>query len=154
MKTMLCGIMILALTFSTGMLSGADENAPKTDAKPKVKTEAAKTNKGSQSEINLVDLKKAIADKTVVLLDCNGNESYAKGHLPGAFNFEAIKDDLVKHLPEDKSALVVAYCGGPQCGAYKAGVKAAKLLGYKQVKHFSGGLTGWEGAGEKLDITK
>ena len=160
MKKLLFALTVLSFAFATSMLSAGEEKAPAADAKAKVKTEsdeaakAAKPAKKANTDISLADLKKAMADKAVVLIDCNGSESFAKGHIPGALNFEAIKTDLAKYLPEDKAALIVAYCGGLQCGAYKAGVKAAKLLGYKQVKHFSGGLAGWEDAGEKLATPK
>lgn len=103
-------------------------------------------------DISLEDLKKAIADKKVVLIDCNGSKSYANGHIPGAINFEDKKDDLAKTLPKDKGALVVAYCGGPLCGAYKAGVDAATKQGYTNVKQFSVGISGWKKAGEKLEV--
>ena len=49
---------------------------------------------------------------------------------------------------------MVAYCGGPKCGAYQAAAKAAKELGYKNVKHFSAGISGWKEAGEKTDKAK
>ncbi|GMV79633.1 MAG: hypothetical protein AMXMBFR7_08170 [Planctomycetota bacterium] len=101
-------------------------------------------------DISLEDLKKAIAEKKVTLIDCNGADSYKKGHIPGAIDFSAAKDDLAKHLPEDKTALVVAYCGGPKCNAYKAGAAAAQKLGYTNVKHFSGGSSGWTAGGEQL----
>ena len=102
-------------------------------------------------DISLADLKQAIADKTVTLLDCNGSESYAKGHIPGAINFEAVESALADKLPKEKSALVVAYCGGPMCMAYKAGAEAAAKLGYTNVKHFSGGIKGWKAADEKIE---
>lgn len=103
-------------------------------------------------DISLEDLKKAIADKNVVLIDCNGSKSYANGHIPGAINFESEKVDLAKTLPKDKAALVVAYCGGPSCGAYKAGVNAVTKQGYTNVKYFSAGISGWKKAGEKLEV--
>jgi len=63
-------------------------------------------------------------------------------------NYEAAKDSLAKHLPADKNALIVAYCDGPKCSAWKAAAKAAADLGYTNVKHFSGGISGWtEGKG-------
>jgi rhodanese-related sulfurtransferase len=65
------------------------------------------------ADISREDLVKAIKDKKVVILDCNGTESYAKGHVPGALDFTAVKDDLAKKLPEDKATLIVAYCSGP-----------------------------------------
>ncbi len=102
------------------------------------------------ADITVAELKQAIADKTVTLLDCNGSESYKKGHLPGAIDFSAAGDKLATMLPADKSMMIVAYCGGPKCLAYRAGVEAARKLGYTNVKHFSGGLSGWKKAGEKM----
>jgi rhodanese-related sulfurtransferase len=105
---------------------------------------------GEFPDISLADLKSAIAAKKITLLDVNGTDSYKKGHIPTAQDFEAVKGNLTKALPQDKDALVVAYCGGPQCGAYQAAAKAAKELGYTNVKHFAGGISGWKEAGEKV----
>jgi rhodanese-related sulfurtransferase len=109
---------------------------------------------GEYPDITIKDLKSAVAAKKVTLLDVNGSDSYKKGHIPTAHDFEAVKGDLAKVLPADKDALVVAYCGGPTCGAYQAAAKAAKELGYTNVKHFSAGISGWKGAGEKTDKAK
>ena len=54
-------------------------------------------------------------------------------------------------LPKDKNALIVAYCGGPKCMAYKQAAKKAEALGYKNVKHLSAGIAGWKEAGEKTE---
>jgi AhpD family alkylhydroperoxidase len=94
-------------------------------------------------DISLSDLKLAVAESAVVLIDCNGSESYAASHIPGAIDFEAAGSDLAKQLPQNKAALIVAYCAGPKCLAYKAGVAAAAQLGYTNVKYFPGGITGW-----------
>lgn len=102
--------------------------------------------KGAYPDISKADLEAAIAAKTVVLIDCNGTESYAAGHIPGAIDFATSKATLDTLLPKDKAALVVAYCGGPSCGAYKAGASAAEKLGYTNVKHFSAGISGWTAA--------
>jgi len=60
--------------------------------------------------------------------------------------------DLAKQLAKaDKGALVVAYCGGPRCSAYKRGASAAEKLGFKNVKHLSAGISGWIKAGKKLE---
>lgn len=139
MKNILCGVMTLALACSSGLLTARAADAGADQAKTAV------------PDISLADLKQAIADKTVTLLDCNGSESYAKGHLPGAINFETAKTALADKLPKEKSALVVAYCGGPKCLAYKAGAEAATKLGYTNVKHFSGGIKGWKEAAEKVE---
>jgi len=103
-------------------------------------------------DISQADLKAAIASNSVTLLDCNGSASYAKGHIPGALDFSTVKDNLAEKLPKDKNALIVAYCGGPKCGAYKAGAAAATALGYTNVKHFSAGISGWKESGEQLAV--
>jgi rhodanese-related sulfurtransferase len=102
-------------------------------------------------DISIADLKKAIADKTVTVIDVNGAASYARGHVPGAINFAEAKADLASKLPADKGALVVAYCGGPSCSAYKAAANKASELGYTNVKHLSAGISGWLQAGEATE---
>lgn len=103
-------------------------------------------------DITIADLKKAIQEKKVTLIDANGTQSYKEGHIPGAADFQQHKADLAKVLPADKSALVVAYCGGPRCHAYEAAASKAKELGYTNVKHLSAGISGWKAAGEKTEM--
>ena len=111
------------------------------------KEEAAK----GYGDISVADLKKAIEDTSVTVIDVNGSDSYAEGHIPTAIDFEASKDKLADVLPKDKNALIVAYCGGPQCNAYKAAAKAAIAMGYTNVKHLSAGISGWKEAGEQVE---
>ena len=101
--------------------------------------------------IEIKELKSAIAAKTVTLIDVNGTESWQKGHIPGAIDFEANKGKLASLLPKGKGALVVAYCGGPKCGAYQAGASAAEKLGYTNVRHLTAGISGWREAGEATE---
>jgi rhodanese-related sulfurtransferase len=102
-------------------------------------------------DISISDLKSAMAAKKVTLIDVNGSDSYKSGHIPGAIDFASSKEKLAKLLPKDKSALVVAYCGGPKCQAYRAAAAAAEKLGYKNVKHLVAGISGWQEAGEKME---
>ncbi|MEO8616774.1 MAG: rhodanese-like domain-containing protein [Luteolibacter sp.] len=102
-------------------------------------------------DIKLDELKKEIVAKNVTLIDANGPGSYESGHIPGALDFKVIKDDLAAKLPRDKGALIVAYCGNPQCPAYARAAKAAEALGYTNVKHFSAGIDGWKKAGEPTE---
>ena len=109
---------------------------------------------GEFPDITITDLKKAIADKKVTVIDVNGSDSFKAGHVPTAIDFDAASDKLADKLPKDKNALVVAYCGGPSCGAYKAAATKAKELGYTNVKHLSAGISGWKQAGEKTEAAK
>lgn len=102
-------------------------------------------------DISIADLKQAIADKKVTVIDVNGAASYKAGHVPTAIDFATQGSNLASVLPSDKNALVVAYCGGPACSAYKAAAKAADQLGYKNVKHLSAGISGWKAAKEPLE---
>jgi rhodanese-related sulfurtransferase len=102
-------------------------------------------------DISVADLKQAIAEKKVTVIDVNGSASYANGHVPSAIDFGSAKADLASKLPADKNALVVAYCGGPKCSAYKAAANAASQLGYTNVKHLSAGISGWKAANEALE---
>lgn len=106
---------------------------------------------GDAPSISHDELKAAIASGHVVLLDVNGTESYKDGHIPGAIDFEAQAAHIASVLPADKNTLVVAYCGNEKCTAYKKGAETASKLGYKNVKHYSGGIAGWKKAGEKVE---
>ncbi|MES2707448.1 MAG: rhodanese-like domain-containing protein [Verrucomicrobiota bacterium] len=109
---------------------------------------------GEFKDISVTDVKKAIAEKKVTLIDVNGTESWKAGHVPTAIDFEANEAKLADKLPKDKGALIVAYCGGPSCGAYKAAAKKAEALGYTNVKHMAAGISGWKEAKEKTEAGK
>lgn len=137
---------LLALALAAPLTLGAFSHAYAGDDHPKA--DAAKQ---EFPDITKAELEKAIAAKQVVVIDCNGSESFKKGHIPGAIDFEAHGKDLAGKLPADKSTLVVAYCGGPSCGAYKQGAKVATELGYTNVKHLSAGITGWKKDGGTVE---
>src|SRR5262245_50812776 len=101
---------------------------------------AATSYAGEYADVSIQQLKALSEAKQAVIIDVNGTESYDKGRVPGALNYEAIKDKLASSLPADKNALIVAYCGSPKCKAYKEAAEAAEKLGYKNVKHMSAGI--------------
>ena len=106
---------------------------------------------GEYPDISIGDLEKAIKAGKVVVIDVNGAKSFTKrGHIPTAVSFKDAKS-LAKQLAKSKKdTLVVAYCGGPTCNAYKRGASAAADLGFKNVKHLSAGISGWIKAGKEL----
>ena len=106
---------------------------------------------GEYPDLSIKELKTSIESKQVTVIDVNGTESFEKGHIPGAIDFEANEEKLATLLPKDKNALIVAYCGGAKCMAYKQAAKKAEALGYKNVKHLSAGIAGWKEAGEKTE---
>jgi rhodanese-related sulfurtransferase len=107
---------------------------------------------GKYADISHDELKQAIAGQSAVILDVNGSESYQDGHIPGAIDYVANKDQIAAMLPAEKDKLIVAYCGSKMCAAYKEAADHAAELGYSNVKHYSGGLAGWKSAGETLEV--
>ncbi len=106
---------------------------------------------GEFPDISIAEVKTLAESKKAVIIDVNGTDSYKQGHVPGALDFDVVGKKLAKVLPKDKNALIVAYCGGPKCNAYQQAAKAAEKLGYKNVKHMSAGISGWNKAGEKTE---
>ncbi len=102
-------------------------------------------------DIKHADLQKAIADKSVVVIDVNGTDSFKEGRIPGAIDYIANEKKLAALLPKKKDTLIVAYCGNEYCNAYLAAATAAKELGYTNVKHYSPGIDGWKKSGAKLE---
>ncbi len=98
------------------------------------------------------DLQSAMKKGEAFLIDANGAESYAKGHIPGAVSLAAAGEKLSEVLPKDKDALIVAYCGGPGCDAWCAAADKLDALGYKNVRHYKGGLKEWQASG--LDLAQ
>ena len=102
-------------------------------------------------EMGASDLR--VVDATYFLPDAGRNPraEYEGGHIPGAVSFTGAKA-LAKQLSKtSKDTLVVAYCSGPSCNAYKRGASAAADLGFKNVKHLSAGISGWIKNGKKLE---
>lgn len=105
-------------------------------------------------EITFAELKPLVEAKKVILIDANGTDSFKEGHIPGAIDLAAHKDDLATLLPPTKDALIVSYCGGPQCSAWEEGATAASKLGYKQIKHFTAGMSGWKDSKGALETVQ
>jgi rhodanese-related sulfurtransferase len=101
-------------------------------------------------DISVKELQSAIKRGNVAVIDVNGARSFNKGHIPTAIDFSSEGKKLASILPKDKSTLVVSYCGGPGCRAYKRGADAAAKLGYKNVKHLSAGISGWKKSGAEV----
>lgn len=98
-------------------------------------------------EIKREELVKAMQAKTVFLVDANGSESYSSAHIPGAINFDKATGDFTAELPADKQSLIVAYCGGPGCEAWCKAADKLEAMGYKNIRHYKGGIKEWKQAG-------
>ncbi len=76
---------------------------------------AWKKDPSTYTAIEVSSLKSKVdSDSDMVIVDSRPKKAkYDKGHIPGAINIPDRKFDVFKGtLPEDKSKLVVFYCGG------------------------------------------
>ena len=89
------------------------------------------------------ELKELTTKKSAFIVDVNSQESFEKAHVPGAILFESHKKDFSQVLPKDKNTLIVAYCGGPACEAWKKAAEEACKLGYTTIRHYKEGISGW-----------
>ena len=124
--------------------------------------------KGNYDLIATEELKKLLGDgQEFVLVDAMpAKDSYDKGHLQGAVNFDFPKKameswnaesmgnrtlaDYEKLLGPNKSKLIVVYCGFVKCARSHNAAIFARQLGYTNVKRYPGGLYAWKGAGHPL----
>lgn len=126
---------------------------------------------GGYDPVTTEELKKLVDDKAAFLLvDTMPAEDFAREHIAGAVNFPLPKEDMpewdakqtgdkttedfAKLLGEDKSRLIVFYCGFTACGRSHNGAMWAKKLGYTNAKRQPGGIFAWKGAGFPLDASK
>lgn len=95
-------------------------------------------------DITKEELTTLVNEKKVVLLDANSDKSFKKNHIGEAVHFNK-KRDIASQVPAgtSKDQLIVAYCGGKGCDAWKAAAQKACEEGFTNVKHFSAGISGW-----------
>lgn len=109
-------------------------------ATPTQKTDCK--NESNYAHISKDELQKAVNAKSAFVVDVNSADSFKEHHVPTAIHFASTKD-FAKALPADKNAMIVAYCGGPQCTAWKKAAIEACKLGYTNIRHFTDGISGW-----------
>jgi rhodanese-related sulfurtransferase len=93
-------------------------------------------------EISLDDLKKGLAEGSVLLVDVREAEEYAAGHIDGAlFNpLSRFDPAQLPKAPEGKT--VVLYCRSGKRSV--SAMEMARLSGRGDVNtHFGGGILGW-----------
>ena len=94
-------------------------------------------------QVSKKELKTLISNKQVFVLDVNSESSFRENRIPTAIHFGSHQDTLATVLPKKKDSLIVAYCGGAFCTAWKKAARKACALGYTNVKHYKGGIRGW-----------
>jgi len=84
----------------------------------------------------------------LVLVDALAPISYAASHLPGAINMppELVDEKAPRRIP-DRTMDVVVYCASSTCDASVVVAERLMELGYRNVRHYTGGKAEWADAG-------
>ena len=94
-----------------------------------------------------------ITTGTVAIVDVNGPERYAKGHLPGAA-WSAFDEVKASSLPAEKDRTLVFYCANEMCSASDDAARQAASFGYSRVYVMPAGIYGWEKAGRAVERSR
>ena len=95
-------------------------------------------------EIDSGELLKIMTGKQpYYLYDARPVKRFGKAHVPSARPAHPKDENFLSLLPEDKDALLVFYCGGPNCPYTGIAVDMAQKAGYTNLKGYQAGLPGW-----------
>ena len=95
-------------------------------------------------EVNTKELLKIMTGKEpYYLYDARPVRRFGNAHIPSAKPAHPKDDNFLSLLPEDKSVLLIFYCGGPTCPYTGTSVDKALKAGHTNIKGYQAGLPGW-----------
>lgn len=108
----------------------------------------------AQGAVSLAEMKRIFDAGTAYIIDARDPYEYDEGHIPGAINVPYDRlpeylDMLTSEVPMD--AEVVVYCRGPDCDFSDTLATEMKILGYQNVRVFTGGWEQWTAAGYPVE---
>lgn len=115
-------------------------------------------------EMSTNELKAALKEPNVVVLDARAPEEFAVSHVPGARNVPGkpglppsrYTADLgaVLALVPDKARHLVLYCNGPYCGRSKRLAADLRDAGYAHVRRYQLGIPTWRAIGGATQVER
>lgn len=98
------------------------------------------------------ELRSALDDGSITVVDALPPAPYGQRHLPGALNLVAEDDDAhVGDVLRDKAAPIVTYSTDAECARGPALAERLQALGYTNVRTYRAGIEDWIGAGLPVD---
>lgn len=117
--------------------------------KPKSGSELLREAKESATALAPAMVSEIANSEPVTLVDVREADEWRAGHLPGAVHVPRgfLEMQAESKLPA-KDAPLIVYCAGGNRSAFATAT--LKQLGYLDVRHMSGGFSGWRDAGLKV----
>lgn len=108
----------------------------------------------SEDALTAQQVKKMIEQASVVVIDARSAEAFESGHIAGSINVPYDRlpeyyERLTELVPVD--AAVIIYCWGPTCDFADQLATELKIVGYENVRVFTGGWEHWESAGYPVE---
>lgn len=102
--------------------------------------------------INTDEMRAAVEDGTVTIVDALPPAAFAARHIPGAINVAAEDSDetLSTRLP-DADAAIVVYSTDAHCTRGLEMVARMQQLAYRNARLYADGIAAWAAAGLPLD---
>jgi len=85
--------------------------------------------------------------ESLTLILVQGMWAFERCHIPGSITFASREAALAVLHPDDE---IVVYCSGGPCPASAVAYRLLTERGYRQVRHYAGGLDDWAAAGYSL----
>lgn len=96
------------------------------------------------------DLKKGLADGSIVLVDVREPEEFAAGHIPGAISLPLSRFDPTR-LPRVEGKKLVFNCRSGK--RTLQAIEMARLGGRRDANaHYEGSMLDWVAAGEPVEV--
>ena len=150
-RSLNCLILVFAvgLPLSSAACSTAENHTATTAVTPSPAA-AGQSAESQVPRITVEELKKLMAEQSVVVVDVRSVDAYNIGHIKGSINapLDKIQAGDYSGLPRDKR--IITYCS---CGAEHSSAIATSLLdkaGFKNGATLLGGTSAWQQSGGEM----
>ncbi|HEX5133372.1 MAG TPA: rhodanese-like domain-containing protein [Candidatus Krumholzibacteria bacterium] len=138
----------------TGGVPLIQKGAPVSTVQHGVEPDTALTESQTLGSVSLQEMKRLYDEGLVFIIDARDPQEYEFGHIPGAINVPYDRlpeylDMLSAEVPMDQP--VIIYCRGPECDFSDQLATELKVLGYQNVRVFTGGWEQWSAAGYPVE---
>src|SRR4051794_35835787 len=105
-----------------------------------------------QGRVTHLELLQRLQDPWLAVVDVLPEKSYIEAHIPGAISLPLpeIRENG-RSVLRDLNREIVVYCSGPSSSLSEEAVALLKELGYRNVRRFEAGLSGWKENGGTLE---